>query len=176
MTPSSRARDDAYPEMPRGRERAVELPTDIRRCRAGRRRRYADRMERALWLEQMRYVQPKTAFSRFPRVHRADFEVHKGSVRPVRHSPGNNRYLRIPAVHCSVFQLITPPRRGRSRLECAEQIRDCLAAHADAPAPRARWYVLLSARPALTADCASSVRAKLSEATAKQKFGSGKFR
>jgi hypothetical protein len=54
-------------------------------------------MERALWLEQMRYVQPKTAFSRFPRVHRADFEVHKGSVRPVRHSPGNDRYLRIPA-------------------------------------------------------------------------------
>jgi hypothetical protein len=47
-------------------------------------------MERALWLEQMRYVQPKTAFSRFPRVHRADFEVHKGSVRPVRHSPGND--------------------------------------------------------------------------------------
>jgi hypothetical protein len=84
MTPSSRARDDAYPEMPRGRERALELPTDIRRCRAGRRRRYADRMERALWLEQMRYVQPKTAFSRFPPVHRAalkgQFRVDSGPI------------------------------------------------------------------------------------------------
>ena len=84
MTPSSRARDDAYPEMRRGRERALELSTDIRRCRAGRRRRYADRMgTRALartdafrngWLAQPT-VQPKTAFSHFRRVRRADFEV-----------------------------------------------------------------------------------------------------
>jgi hypothetical protein len=86
MTPSSRAGDDAHPEMPRGGSGALELSTDIRRCRAGRRRRYAAEWERALWLERMRSVQPKTAFSRFPRVHRADFEVHKGSVRPVRHS------------------------------------------------------------------------------------------
>ena len=86
MTPSSRARDDAYPEMRRRRERALELSTDIRRCRAGRRRRYADRMgTRALartdafrngWLAQPT-VQPKTAFSRFRRVRRADFEVQQ---------------------------------------------------------------------------------------------------
>ena len=64
---------------------ALELSTDIRRCRASRGRRY-DRMgTRALarmdafrnsWWAQPT-IQPKTAFSRFPRVRSADFEVQQ---------------------------------------------------------------------------------------------------
>src|SRR5271167_3779689 len=65
---------------------ALELSTDIRRCRAGRRRRYADRMgtrasartdafPNGWWAQPT--IQPKTDFSRFPRVRRADFEVQQ---------------------------------------------------------------------------------------------------
>jgi hypothetical protein len=44
-------------------------------------------MERALWLEQMRYVQPKTAFSRFPRVHRQILKCTRSRFDPFATRP-----------------------------------------------------------------------------------------
>ena len=61
-------------------------------------------------------LQAKTAFSRFPRIHRADPERQRRvGINPFAAPSGNDRCLRIPAVHCSVFELITPPRASARR-------------------------------------------------------------